>query len=232
MISGIYKIENLINHKIYIGQSKDVMIRCKQHFDNAKKGYGKSYLYYAMRHDGIDNFSFEVIKETYDLDYWEKFFIYWYRSYESDFGYNLTTGGQKNSKRTDNYVYPQEVKDKMKERALENWKIPGYHDKIVEAQNRGKRTEEFHKKRSEATLNQWKSGNFKNQAKKLSDYWTGFKRSEETKKKMKQSSVLREKRHSQDYELYISLGGELNRREFVRYYKKGINTLLEEMKCR
>lgn len=30
-ISGIYKIENLINHKVYIGQSKDIKSRFNQH---------------------------------------------------------------------------------------------------------------------------------------------------------------------------------------------------------
>ena len=29
--SGIYKIENIINHKIYIGQSKDIETRWEHH---------------------------------------------------------------------------------------------------------------------------------------------------------------------------------------------------------
>ena len=68
----------------------------------------------------------------------------------------------------------------------------------------------------------------KNQAEKLSNYWTGVKKSEETKLKMKESSRLRELKHSQDYDLYLAMGGELNRREFCKHYKKGKNMLLEE----
>lgn len=230
MISGIYKIENLVNHKVYIGQSKDVMLRQKQHFNNAIKKIGKSYLYNSMKHYGVENFSFRILKETYDLDYWERFFIYWYRSTDENFGYNLTTGGQKNGRRTDNFVYTEDIKNKMSRKAKENWSDKNNHDRIVQNQNKGKQTEEFHKKRSEATLNQWKTGNMRNQAKKLSIYWMGVKKSKETRQKMKESSRLRELKHSQDYELYISLGGELNRNEFCKNYHKGINRLLEEMK--
>ena len=31
VISGIYKIENLINHKVYIGQSVNIYKRWKEH---------------------------------------------------------------------------------------------------------------------------------------------------------------------------------------------------------
>ena len=36
-ISGIYKIENLINHKVYIGQSKDINKRWSRHRSNEHK---------------------------------------------------------------------------------------------------------------------------------------------------------------------------------------------------
>ena len=42
------------------------------------------------------------------------------------------------------------------------------------------------------------------------------------------NSRLRELKHSKDYDLYLAMGGELNRREFCKHYKKGKNMLLEE----
>ena len=67
---GIYKIENLINGKVYIGQSTDIKDRWHRHKLYAKKQYsndGKRYyqhLYNAMRKYGLNNFSFEVLEET------------------------------------------------------------------------------------------------------------------------------------------------------------------------
>jgi len=37
VISGIYKIENVVNHKVYIGQSIDVYRRFKEHFQSSSK---------------------------------------------------------------------------------------------------------------------------------------------------------------------------------------------------
>ena len=92
-ISGIYKIENLINHKVYIGQSIDIYNRWNRHKTDNK--LNKKYpLYLAFKKYGIENFSFEVIKETYDLDYWEIFLIQIYKSTDSNFGYNITNGGK------------------------------------------------------------------------------------------------------------------------------------------
>lgn len=225
-ISGIYKIENVLNHKVYIGQSKDILLRWQQHLKMSKRG--KHYLYYSMNHDGINNFSFQILKETYDLDFWERFFIYWYKSYDSDFGYNLTTGGQRNSKRKDGFIFNDEMKSKMSESALKNWSDENYRIKIIALQNEGKSTKEARKNRSNATLNMWKTGKFKEQAKKISLKMMGVKKSEETKLKMKEASKLREEKHKQDFELYILNGGELDFNQFRKHYKKGKNDLMEE----
>ena len=63
-MTGIYKITNLINNKIYIGQSVDIKKRWATHKRQAfikGKEYDK-YLYRAIRKYGIDNFSFEIIE--------------------------------------------------------------------------------------------------------------------------------------------------------------------------
>ena len=96
VISGIYKIENLINHKVYIGQSVNVYKRWKEHKWSAfsKKSMCYNYpLYRAIRKYRIENFKFEIIKETYDLDYWEIFLIQIFNSMNPRYGYNIADGG-------------------------------------------------------------------------------------------------------------------------------------------
>ena len=101
-ICGIYKIENLVNGKVYIGQSVDIYRRWKAHKyvsnEENREGYNKP-LYRAFRKYGIDNFSFEVIEECLEETRSEKeiYYIEKYNSYiggENANGYNLTTGGE------------------------------------------------------------------------------------------------------------------------------------------
>ena len=225
MISGIYKIENLINHKVYIGQSKDVFRRFKEHFNLSRKN-SSYHLHCSMKLYGVENFNFEILLKTYDLDYWEKFFIYWYRSYDVDYGYNLTTGGQKGTKRKDDFVYTDEMRQKMSIAKKKNWQDENFRKNILQAQKDGKSTQRARKNRSEATKNMWLNGKFSEQPAKISKWAKGRKYTEESKLKMKELSVLREEKHHLDYEVYLSNGGELNYNEFCKHYKKGINDLL------
>ena len=61
---GIYKITNKINGKFYIGSSKDLVRRKKDHFRLLKKGVNHSILLQrAVNKYGLDNFVFEVLVE-------------------------------------------------------------------------------------------------------------------------------------------------------------------------
>ena len=66
---GIYKIENLINGKVYIGQSVNIKERWNEHklinSRTSKEALKKQKypLYLALEKYGLDNFSFEVIEE-------------------------------------------------------------------------------------------------------------------------------------------------------------------------
>ena len=99
---GIYKIQNLINGKVYIGQSIDIERRWWQHKYAAKKPQSIDYnsiLYDAIREYGIENFQFSVIQicDKNQLDQKQKFWIKQYHSFVNDKnsnGYNLTIGGQ------------------------------------------------------------------------------------------------------------------------------------------
>lgn len=93
---GIYKITNLIDGTSYIGQSTQIKEREKRHWKTAYDEKDHSYnnpLYRAIRKYGLENFSFEIIKEclVQDLNEEEK---YWIKYYDTFFnGYNLTFGG-------------------------------------------------------------------------------------------------------------------------------------------
>ena len=61
---GIYKIENLINHKVYIGQSIDIAGRWLEHQIDLKGNRHRSrHLQFAWNKYGPENFSFEVLEE-------------------------------------------------------------------------------------------------------------------------------------------------------------------------
>ena len=90
MITGIYKIENLINHKIYIGQSLYIEKRWHDHLF-AKDDFA---IHQAFKKYGIQNFTFQILEEcsVEELDEKE---IYWINFYQSlvPNGYNMVEGG-------------------------------------------------------------------------------------------------------------------------------------------
>lgn len=63
-MTGVYKITNLINGDCYIGSSKDIAYRWKQHMTlYCKKGRHYQYhLYRAIRKYGIENFEFRILE--------------------------------------------------------------------------------------------------------------------------------------------------------------------------
>lgn len=90
MSIGIYKIENLINHKIYIGQSIEIEKRWQKHL-NAKDNF---VIHKALQKYGKENFSFQIIEECdlLDLDNKEQYWINYYNSLIPN-GYNMIPGG-------------------------------------------------------------------------------------------------------------------------------------------
>lgn len=95
IITGIYKITNNLNSKVYIGQSVDISTRLKAHI---KAGLGidssNNKLYTEMKDIGVENFSFEIIEECEraQLNERERFWIEYYQS--TDFGYNIQKGNK------------------------------------------------------------------------------------------------------------------------------------------
>jgi group I intron endonuclease len=73
--AGIYKIENIINNKVYIGQSVNVSSRKSQHWYALKNNkHGNTHLQNAWNKYGEENFIFKIILycEQFELTRYEK----------------------------------------------------------------------------------------------------------------------------------------------------------------
>lgn len=93
---GIYKIENKLNGKCYIGQSVNIEKRWKRHKRDAQNKNSESYNYplqRAFRKYNIENFDFSIVEECKKHELNEKE-IYWINKYNSrQEGYNISNGG-------------------------------------------------------------------------------------------------------------------------------------------
>lgn len=108
----IYKAENKVNGKVYIGKTvKKLRIRRNHHFSCAKNNRYNMYFHRAIRKYGKENFIWEVLDfcdDEDDLNYLEQEYIKMFDSYNN--GYNLTKGGEGTSGR----VFSEETRQKMR----------------------------------------------------------------------------------------------------------------------
>lgn len=111
----IYKITNIINQKIYLGQTNDPNLRWSQHKSNAKYNRSNQIITRAITKYGVKVFTFEVIitcKTQEDVDFIEKQVISQYDSRNPEKGYNIDIGGN-TSPRTPETL--QKISNSLKE---------------------------------------------------------------------------------------------------------------------
>ena len=95
-ICGIYCIENMINHKKYVGQSIDIHRRWAQHKQQNFIARD-TFLYNSFKKYGLESFNFYIIEEC-DESLLNEREIYWISYYDSfRHGYNMTIGGSGNN---------------------------------------------------------------------------------------------------------------------------------------
>ncbi len=97
----IYKITNNVNNKVYVGQTvQNPQKRISRHLHDVEYG-STTYFHNAIRKHGYNNFTHTIIDDTCqtkeDLDEMEFHYIKQYHSHYTEYGYNMTYGGDGNS---------------------------------------------------------------------------------------------------------------------------------------
>lgn len=159
IISGIYRATHKESGKVYIGQSLNIYERWDTYkrISSNPNNYKNDRRHFtnAIRKYGFDAFTWEILKETYDLDYWEIFFIKIHRATEKEFGYNAQPGGQF---RMFNTEIGEQVKDKIRDSVRTSQKVKDglYNYYITKGGLKGHFTEEqyneYIKKQKESHL--------------------------------------------------------------------------------
>jgi len=107
----VYKIQNKLDGKPYIGMSKDYKRRWKEHRDGLRKDkHPNNHLQRAWNRDGEENFKFEIIHDGIplgDLVDWEMYYITEIFNTYKGFGYNQSHG--------DYYILTEEDRKKISE---------------------------------------------------------------------------------------------------------------------
>lgn len=89
--SGIYQILNTVNNKRYIGSSKKLYYRLKQHLSKLRKNkHHSQHLQNAWNQYGEQAFRIESLIECEekDLEFYENLIVNSYKANDPNFGYN------------------------------------------------------------------------------------------------------------------------------------------------
>lgn len=188
----IYKMTNIINNKVYIGQTQLTLShRMSQHIHRNVGAIDK-----AIKKYGIDNFKVEVIEECHDLDELNEREKYWIETLncKSPNGYNLTDGGEGVA----GYHHTSETKIKMSLARKGHKKSPEMRAKLSATLKGRTFSPETRKKMSEAAKKRGLSSALRAKISeanrkrivspetraKLSANWKGRKHTPEAKAKM------------------------------------------------
>ena len=190
-ICGIYAIRNLVNQKIYIGQSWDIRKRFREHkhhfgFDN----HCNQYLQRAWNKHGSVNFAFEILEECLEGELNEKEISYILKYRQLTEVYNLCDGGYG----IRGYTHTEETREKLRElkKLQPLWMLGRHHSEETKRKlseiNMGKKIPKEVVMRSVESRKGYRHSaearRKMSESSKGSVGPKGFKRSEEAKKKL------------------------------------------------
>ena len=91
-ICGIYEIKNIVNNKVYIGQSRNIHKRWNSHINELRNNKHHNYhLQQSWNKYGEENFQFSLLNvcEEHELNQLEAEHISLANAMDSDYGYNI-----------------------------------------------------------------------------------------------------------------------------------------------
>jgi len=93
----VYLVTNKVNGKVYVGQTtKTITKRLEEHVYKAISMNADEHLHKAIRKYGPEEFSIELVRECqtkWSLNMLERKYVFEYKSWQPEFGYNKTFGG-------------------------------------------------------------------------------------------------------------------------------------------
>jgi len=192
----VYKAENIVNNKCYIGQTTFSLEKRKQRHEYISKYDSNYHFHKALKKYGFQTFKWEVIGVALDrkaLNAIEKICIIIYDSKNS--GYNLTDGGEG----INGWHHTEKIKRKISEGNKGKcgyWKgkkMLEEHRRKLSESHKGEKNPMYRKHRSEETKRKISEANkgkkhTEETKQKISVANRGKKLSEETKRKMSEST--------------------------------------------
>jgi group I intron endonuclease len=202
----LYKITNLLNNKVYIGQSYSEIERWRQH-KYAARSKPRQYIDCAIKKYGEEHFTYEVIamsltQENCHLTEIE--LIKQYNSRDRRFGYNVSAGGDevwnKGLSKENHPFYGKHHSDESRKKiseALSGEKhhLYGKHHSNETLQKMSDiKTDKIFSEEHKSNISKSKSGE--------NNPWFGITRSEETRQKM--SKAHKGKTHTLESKVKMS----------------------------
>lgn len=135
----VYKVTNLINGKVYVGQTIHSLEHRKSGHERDARCEAKTTVLFhnALLKYGYDNFKWEVLKECSsqkELDYYEDYYIKEFNTLNREKGYNLKSGGKLG------VVFTDEIKAKIRESSKLKWQDSECAAKMREGLRKGTET--------------------------------------------------------------------------------------------
>lgn len=127
-VSGVYCLKNILNGKIYVGQSINIYRRLLQHHTLYDKDVKNSHLYNAIKKYGTHNFDVTILEVVNDINVLNEIEAKWIKEFDSC---NREHGYNNRIEHGDHYKHSIETKEKIRD-ARKGYIMPDKHKANLE----------------------------------------------------------------------------------------------------